>query len=245
MLVTAPQPLWPDIARNLGDGWDAVAVPMVAVRPKDDRKYHRFAQQLLEGHFSVAVFVNLLSARYALQGPSPVVRAAVSGIRDVPVIAQSPEVALELSGLGIDAVVPERSDLYDFMDVQEKNLRGKNLLLFSGESFNPLISAGMKRLGAKVEQLTTYTSKALEGSEQKEAVNAIINGDFFAITFESESSVDALFGLTTTPRERRLLVRSMNDLVVKAQNPVVADALARRRVDARVPREYDFAHLFA
>lgn len=137
MLITAPQPLWSDIETCLGDRWEAIPVPMATVECKDDRNFSRLAQQLMDGYFSVAVFVNLLSARFTLQGPKNVVRAAASGLRNILVISQAPEVARELSALGIKSVVPRKSCIYDILDDNVHYLDGKNLMLFSGDPPGP------------------------------------------------------------------------------------------------------------
>jgi len=244
MLVTAPLPLWQDIDRYMGKTWDAVAVPMVDVRRRDDRKFPQLAQQLTEGRFSIVVFVNLLSARFALQGPSHVVQAAALGMRDLLVVAQAPEVARELSGLTVKPVIPVQSNLYDFLDEHSDLLKDQNLLVFSGESFNPLIAVAMKRLGARVEQLTTYSSRMLYGKEQKEAIDAVLDDSFMAVSFESRIAVESFFSVTPS-RERRRLVRVLDGMEVRAQNPVIADALASRGVNAWVPDTQDFKHLFA
>ena len=245
ILVTAPRQLWPDIARAVGGRWEAVAVPMVEAHARDDRNYPRLAQYLAEGRFSMVVFVNLLSARFALQGPSGLVRAAASGLRDAHVLSQAPEVVEELARFGVDSAVPLNCNIYDFLEEQGQRLKGANVLLVSGTPPNPLIAVGMERMGAKVERLFTYTTRALRGAEQREAVAALLEKRFSAVTFESAAAADALFRVPHTVKERRLLSRTLEELNVRAQNPVVAEALAKHKVGAWVPQAYDFAHLFA
>jgi uroporphyrinogen-III synthase len=245
MLVTAPQPLWPDIVRYVGKKWEAVASPMVEVRQKEDRNFPRIAQHLQEGRFSFVIFTNLLSARFAFQWPPNLVKAAVIGMREALVVAQAPEVARELSSLGVDSIVPAQSRLYDFLDEHGEKMRGENVLMVSGVTNNPLIAVVLRRLGARIEQLTSYTSHMLEGQEQKDAMTMINDGKFRVITFESRIAVDSLFKVASTPRERRRLSRALGDNVVRAQNSYVAEALLKHGVDAWVPESQDMAHIFA
>lgn len=93
--------------------------------------------------------------------------------------------------------------------------------------------------------MTTYTSIKLFGPEQEEAVNAVLKGNVKAITFESIVAVDSFFSKSNKSSEKRELVRAMDDLVVRAQNTVVADALKRYGVDAWVPDVQDLEHLYA
>jgi uroporphyrinogen-III synthase len=228
----------------MGNRWDAVAVPMSSVKIKEDRNFPRFTQQLQQEHFSIAVFTDLLSARFLLQAPRQLVRAAASELRGIPVVAQAPEVAQELSGLNLEPLVPARSSIIDFLDEQGENLEGKDMLLFTGEPFDKPVSAALKKYNVKVERLATYSCKMLKGKEQEEAVEAVLDGDVRAVSFESRIAVDSFFKIPETSRGKRQLAIAMEKLTIRALNPVVAEVLAKNRVDARVPQIQDLSHLF-
>lgn len=166
--------------------------------------------------------------------------AEAAGPARIAVVGPATEQAAVKAGLKVSHVAAAQHGV-GLAEELSREVQGARVLLPRSDRANPTLPETLRRLGARVTEVTAYKTLAAEGGE-REKRRELENGAADAILFFSPSAVHNLQDLLGTARMRELGGR----MVYGAIGPVTAAALREGGIeDAVVAKDASVAGVVA
>jgi uroporphyrinogen-III synthase len=203
------------LARLTERGAIPVSLPLVSFAPPEDYTALDAALNQLQSFdwiiFTSANAVHAITARARSHPPSPLKTLKIAAV------GPTTKSEAEQSGLSVTYVAKTHLGIALAEELRE-HLTGKSVFLPRSDKANPDLPAALRKLGARVTEVTAYRTISPAATD-KSGVNAVIKND--AILFFSPSAVHNFADLAG-----RVRLASLQDkIAIAAVGPVTASAL--------------------
>ncbi len=233
IVVTRARAQASDLIRTLADlGAQCLEFPTIRVLPPDDwRLIDQALERLAEYHWLVFTSVNGVQQFFdRLFALGKDVRA----LHHLHTAAIGPATAAELFARGLKSdIVPENyraeSVVYAFKAV---NIHGSRVLLPRAEEARPVLPDELRKMGARVDEITVYRTVAVSDSAEQ-LIAALRSGGIDLVTFTSSSTVRNFKALLPEQDFKDL----MRPVTVASIGPITSDTARKLGFDVHVAAE--------
>ncbi|MDI9644828.1 MAG: uroporphyrinogen-III synthase [Candidatus Verstraetearchaeota archaeon] len=216
-------------------------IPAIIIEPpKDPSRVVNFIGELAEGGFDYVIFTSVNGVRHLVESAesSGTIEELKSGLGRATVVAIGPRTAqeLELNGIRV-GLVPESYTSEGLVEALGRiGVSGKKIGIPRTSAASPVLKEGLEGMGATVEEVYVYESKApTDGNAAERFYKDLASSKIDAIVFGSSLCVTNLFRMLSGHAPGEELAGLLNSkTTVVAIGPMTANTLKEMGVEVKV-----------
>jgi uroporphyrinogen-III synthase len=195
----------------------------------------KFASLLLQDQLAVVIFMTGVGTRALAQAVEPMCSHSqfVAALNRTKVVARGPKPVAVLREFGVlvTRTVPEPNTWREILEVLDQNseevpVQGRKVAVQEHGVPSPELYAGLRARGADVFPVHVYDWQLPENlAPLRAAVTALTEGQIDVILFTSSVQVHHLLRIAEETKQRELLVRAFDRVLVASIGPVTSETL--------------------
>ncbi len=235
VVITSPEPGASKIASHLEKfAAEAIKLPVIRIAPvKNFLKIDKAIKEINKYYWIIFTSrngIDLFMKRFFLK------RKQLKDLRKIKFAAIGKVTAEKLNKYGIKtSFIPKKFTSEALLSGLKKySLEGKNILIPRANEASNVLPEGLKKIGAKVDEIILYKIKNEKNKSNK--VKSLLKKNVDVIIFTSPSGVKSFFNLFT----KKEINYYFNKIRIASIGPVTAKAIEEFGIKADiVPKEYN------
>ena len=173
-------------------GFRVFAAPSLEIMDGDAEEFQKAERQIRSGEVDIVIVGSETGVEECTRVYGAGLPELLSKVRVISIGSNTTE-ALRRANVRVDSE-PEDYSSYGLIDLLEKDVEGKSVLLIRSDKGSKVLFDGLVSNGAKVTEFAAYKLKAVGKTEQLDAImECMKNGELDAMAFTSPMSAETFF----------------------------------------------------